>query len=415
MRARHDRRGGVGARRGDQLVAVEDAHAGRLGLEQPARLVDDQGEHLLRVVDRRQVSRNLVQRLQALAIAVRLAEEPGVPHEEAHLLGDPLQQRELSGRESPPLLPPYGVERAHHIALEHERQQQTRLMREGAEEIVGETRVARDLVGVHRTALLPQRGLEALALQGERRRRERGQILLRDMVGGGGPEPAGLQQVGRSRVGAGQPRELATDPPQRLPEVERGVDLSGDPEQRLRLGEAVRGLALQAAVVALKPPPLEDTGRDAVEARQIHRLGDVADHALLHGRDGRVERRLRRHDDELRRRGERARLGEQRTGLRGGGHEVEQDQPHAAVPDSREGLGARPGDDDPVSLAIKPRAHLGERLAVVGDEQDRLGLAHSHSLSQEAPSAEVLRPRLVLTRRARRCAPARRGARRAGR
>src|SRR6266571_920480 len=75
MRARHDRRGGVGARRGDQLVAVEDAHAGRLGLEQPARLVDDQGEHLLRVVDRRQVSRNLVQRLQALAIAVRLAEE----------------------------------------------------------------------------------------------------------------------------------------------------------------------------------------------------------------------------------------------------------------------------------------------------------------------------------------------------
>ena len=251
-------------------------------------------------------------------------------------------------------------------------------MGEAPEHRVREPLVVGDVVRVHGAALRPQRQEQALLLERQRRRRERRQELRGHVVGGRRHEVAALRivQVRGRRVGAEQTGELATDPAQRLADIQRGADGGRDRGERFALAQALRQLHLQPRVVPGQPSPLEHHGDQGGEPGEIDGLEDVAGGAALDRLEGRFERRLTGDDDDLRGLVDPLGRAHDHGAVGVGQVEVEQDEGEGALAEQAEALLSRGGHDDRVPFALEKVAQEERDVGIVVDDQDRVPLAH---------------------------------------
>ena len=165
----HEGRGRLRPGADDEVVALEEAQARRLGLHEPGRLVDDQREHLVGVVDRGELARDVVEDLESVTVPLRLLVEARVAEEEPDLLADVVEHPELALLEAPARRPPDDVEAPGHPVFNEERQDKAGLVAKTPEHLVAEAGVARDVVRPDRAAIGPHRGVEPLLAERERR------------------------------------------------------------------------------------------------------------------------------------------------------------------------------------------------------------------------------------------------------
>ena len=194
----------------------------------------DPVEDPVEVEGRRELSRDLVELRGLTRLALRGGVEPGAPQQDSGLLPDRLEDGQLGVVEPAALVPPDEVERTRDLILEDERDDQSRLVRERAEEREGEAGVVRDVVAPGDPALLEDGLPKSLLGEGNGARRHRleqmlGHVICRDRLE---PGPLRVDQVGSHRPGARQVRQLAADAPEGLGKIQGSPDDLGDRQER---------------------------------------------------------------------------------------------------------------------------------------------------------------------------------------
>ena len=215
----------VRAREGTRVEALEgrvdDPHRDHRHLHQLDRGGRDPGQHLVRLERRGHELVEPGQGPQTARPRVQRVVQPGVAQEDAGLLADRLQRGQVRILEAPPRPPPHQVERARDLAVEEERDDQARLVREATEEVDGEPRVGRQVVAPDDLAAPEHRVEPVLVGRGQLGPGQRLERVLGHVVGGHRAElgAVGLPDVGRDRLRAGQPGQLPADEPQGLEKI----------------------------------------------------------------------------------------------------------------------------------------------------------------------------------------------------
>ena len=377
-RARHHAGGRLGPGRDQQVVALAEPDAGRLGAQQARRLVHDQPEHLVGLVDGGEPARHLVEHLELAPVPLGVLEQPRVFQEEPDLVAHALRELELASRRRATRLPPHEVEGPGRRRVEDDREEEPRLVGERTEQRVREAGIVRHVVGEDGPTLPPDRKVKALLAQRKRRDRERLHVFLGHVVRRRWDEVVrgAVVQVGRGRLRTEQARELAADAPEPFAHVQRRADRGRDRGQRLALRDAPAQVPLEGRVLPEQVTALDHPADDRGEAVQVDGLHDVARGAPLDRLDRRVQRGVARDDHDLGRQlapSSRVHDGE---AVAVGKHEVEQDQRDGPLVDEPDALGRRVRHEHPVPLAFEM---LGEETGdpgIVIDDEDLLRGVH---------------------------------------
>jgi hypothetical protein len=328
--------------------------------------------------------------LELPPLAVGPLEEAGVPQHHGHLGRHVLGQLELAPGEHLLRLPPREVEGARHRVVQQEREHEPRLVTKGPEQLEVEAGVRVHVVGEDGLTGLPDLLAEALFPERDRVAQERLHHLLRDVVAGGGHEPAArlVEQVGRAGVGTHQEHQLATDPAQRLLHVEGGARGAGDGEHDLHLAQPARGLGLQVHVLAHQAPAPHHPLHDGGEPRHLERLLEVAGGAALHRLHRRAHGGVAGDDDDLG--GIRRALGRVHhlDAVHIGQAQVDEQQRHRAFAEPGEPVTPGVGEDDRVAFPREVLAHGRGDITIVVDDEDGFGIHAENSSTYVSPARE---------------------------